>query len=354
MNVKVVKVLRASAAELFTGYRFLVAAKAAVAVVAAWLLGQLLPGELDEYAYYAPLGALLGVTPTVVDSIRTSIEMVAGIALGVLIGWLLIATGMPWFLRAPIGAGLGVWIAGVRVLGSGRVYVAIAAVFVVILGVDDPESYALGYIAQFGLGLVIGTLANVVLIPPLRFSSARARIASLQTDFANHIEEIANVLDERWPPKGRNWLHYARDLRSTVDSAEQLVNEARRSRRANPRALWTHDDTTTEYEVLDTVRRIAVQMSQIAQVLNGAIWNEPIPAPIPHDIIEPLRDALGDLSDFVRDLQDDDAVPETRERCLRSCDRVIAYSIDGPDAGSGIGTIIFAVRAIRATVADGE
>lgn len=342
--------LRGSAGELFTRYRILIALKASIAAIGAWLVGQLLPGELGQYAYYAPLGALLGVMPTVVDSIRTSVELIVGIALGVLVGWLLIATQMPWFLRAPIAAGLGVWLAGIHRLGAGRVYVAIAAVFVVISGANDPESYGVGYVTQFALGLCAGTIVNLLLLPPLGFASASARVAVLQSDLAEHINDIADVLEEDWPPDARNWLSYARELRKSVEAVEELVDEARRSSKINPRALWHRSDLGAEYAAIDRSWRMGLRLSEITQVLSGVMWNDPVPAHVPNEIIFYLRDMLRDLANYVNAHAERRDATQSKEDCIRSCERVVAYFADDNKADSGLGTLVFSVRMIQATL----
>lgn len=344
--------LRSSFRQAFTGFRLLLAVKASIAVLGAWLLALLLPGDLDKYAYYAPLGALLGVTPTVVGSIRTTVEMVTGIVLGVLSGWLLIATGMPWFLRPPVAAGIGVCFAGVRLLGEGRVYVAITGVFVVILGVDDPQSYGASYIVQFGLGLVVGTIINLLLIPPLTTSSARSRVAELQRDLAAHLHEISDVLISEWPPDRENWVSYSRDLRRSVDGAETAVDQARDSAKANLRTLWRHADVSAEYASLARLRDMALWLSEITEALTGAIWDRPIPVTLPEGMIRPLAEALTAIGDFVHSLSTKEDSEQPRRAAIERCDSVIESfeGVSDVQGESGFGTIVFAIRNIRAQI----
>lgn len=334
---------------MFTAYRMLLAAKAAAAVLAAWLLAVLLPGKLDDYAYYAPLGALLGVSPTVIASIRTSLEMVAGIVLGVVIGWGLMAAGMPWFVRAPLAVGIGVLIAGARILGEGRVYVAIAGLFVVILGADDPESYGLAYVAQFGLGLIVGTLINLVMVPPLRFASARDRISSLRREIADRIDELAEVIVADWPPDRDDWLGDTRQLRRAVDDARDLVDEARESGKVNPRVLWHTVDTRADYDDIETLRLVGTRLSDIVDALSGAIWNRPVPVDMSTDAVQPVHDALSAVADYLRAWDSGDDVDAAQERCTASC-RAVQGVFDHTSAQSGLGSIVFALRTISQSI----
>lgn len=339
-------VARSNVRSMVTGYRLILALKAAVAVLGAWLLAVLLPGTLDDYAYYAPLGALLGVSPTVIASIRTSIEMVAGIVLGVLVGWALIGVGLPWFARAPLAAGIGVLIAGARILGEGRVYVAIAGVFVVILGADDPESYGLAYAAQFGLGLVVGTVVNLVFVPPLRFASARNRISALRRDIAGRLDELAEIIVADWPPDRDDWLDDTRQLRRAVEDARDLVDEARESGRANPRILWHHVDTSGDYEDIETLRVVGTRLSDIVDALSGAIWNRPVAVELTSEAVRPLHDALTGVGDYLRAWDSGEGIDAARSRC-RDAGRAVQHVFDNTAAESGLGSIVFALRTIQ-------
>ena len=67
-----------------TPSRLLHVAKTAAAATLAWYAGHLVPGEANAYAYYAPLGALVASVPTVAGSVRSSVQVVVGVLLGVL------------------------------------------------------------------------------------------------------------------------------------------------------------------------------------------------------------------------------------------------------------------------------
>lgn len=331
---------------IFSRYRLLLALKTALGVAAAWPLGALLPAGSDAYAYYAPLGALLGVTPTVIGSIRTSAELIVGVVLGVGVGWALTATGLPWFVRAPLAAGIGVLIAGVRRLGEGRVYVAIAAVFVVILGAGDPASYASGYVVQLGIGLLVGTAVNIVFMPPLTFESARARVSELRIDVADSAEAFADVLASEWPPDRSDWLGDARRLQRSVDETKQLIEEARESGRANPRALWHRVDTSGDDADVEALRHIGLQLADISEALSGAIWDRPVTVEIPAEALKPLSDALRAVADYMRAWDSGRDIDEARRRYGKAVEDVGAL-FERSATESGFGSIVFALRGIR-------
>ena len=334
-----------TARPIFTRFRLLLALKAAIGVTAAWLIGRLLPGELNEYAYYAPLGALLGVAPTIVSSVRTSVELITGIVIGLGIGWVLVATGSPWYVRAPVAAGLGMLIAGVRKLGEGRSYVAIAAVFVVIIGAGDPDSYVAGYVAQFGIGLFVGTVVNLVFIPPLMYGYARSRIADLKSDFAAAAEDLATVLTTAWPPDRADWLDDARRRQRSVDDAEEMVREAKESGRGNPRNIWRRFDASSDDADIEALRYVGLRLADISDALGGAIWHQPVAVTIPDEAIDSLGRALSALAEYIRAWNTDVDVDEARETYAAAVQDV-GDVFERAETESGFGTIVFALRSM--------
>src|SRR5690606_29756051 len=65
--------------------RLLLSVKTAVAVGIAWVVAPLVPGVADDYPYYAPLGALISMSPTLMSSVRRGAETLAGLAIGILL-----------------------------------------------------------------------------------------------------------------------------------------------------------------------------------------------------------------------------------------------------------------------------
>src|SRR5699024_656044 len=58
------------------------ALRAALAAAMAWLITGFLPGPASDYPYYAPFGAVITTTLSLVGSIRESLHAIASIALG--------------------------------------------------------------------------------------------------------------------------------------------------------------------------------------------------------------------------------------------------------------------------------
>ena len=64
------------------GARILLALKTSLAVALSWVVAQRMPGVIDDYPYYAPLGAVIAVHPTVADSAAAAWRTVVAILLG--------------------------------------------------------------------------------------------------------------------------------------------------------------------------------------------------------------------------------------------------------------------------------
>ena len=63
--------------------RFLQITEISVAVAIAWTPFPFLPGNAQELRYYAPLGALLSMHPTLMRSLRSALQTLAGLAFGI-------------------------------------------------------------------------------------------------------------------------------------------------------------------------------------------------------------------------------------------------------------------------------
>ncbi|HWV50537.1 MAG TPA: FUSC family protein, partial [Microbacterium sp.] len=185
--------------------RLLFAAKTAAAVGIAWIIAHYLPGFADDHPYYAPLGALISMHPTLMDSVKSSLQTLAGLAAGIVLALLVVFTVGPNVWTLALVAGIGVLLSGTGWFGAGREYIAVAAVFVLILGGDDPDAYSLSYLAQMAVGLVVGLVVNL-LVPPGPFSAtAEARVAEYQRDLSDHLAGIGDALEESWPPERAEW-----------------------------------------------------------------------------------------------------------------------------------------------------
>jgi uncharacterized membrane protein YgaE (UPF0421/DUF939 family) len=273
--------------------RLLHAAKTAIAATIAWLLGGLLPGELADYAYYAPLGALISMAPTLMDSVRSSIQTVVGLALGVLVAWGLIAIAAPPFVAVPVAILVGTVLAGLTVLGPGKDYIPIAALFVLIIGGANANDFSIGYVAQMGLGMVIGIVVNLVVMPPLRVDDSAIAVSALRRTGARALEAMAEALSTGGD--GSDWEQELLTFESRLAEAATAVRGARDSRRANPRARWMNYDVDEDLDDLAALRRARVHLEAMGAVLRGSEHERPLGELADAATLAPAAELLGGL-----------------------------------------------------------
>lgn len=273
-------------------WRLLLAAKAALAAGLAWYVGPLVPGAIDDYSYYAPLGALVSMTPTLMGSLRTSVQTAVALAMGIALAWLLIDLGQDSLFAVAIAVGIGVLVAGLPGLGPGRDYVPIAALFVLVIGGRDAGNYSLGYVVQMAIGLAV----NLVIVPPLYVRDASRRLSDLRRATAAGLDDISRALTERWPPDDASWQRRSEELGASLKSAQKIVDDASESRRLNPRSRWHGFDMKEDYDDLRVLDSIGSHILDVGDALSVALWAQPVPTELPDDIRPALAAALDAVS----------------------------------------------------------
>jgi uncharacterized membrane protein YgaE (UPF0421/DUF939 family) len=109
-----------------------VAAKCALAAMAAWALARYAAGQQDPY--FAPLAALLGVSATVARSLREGIQYVAGFVLGAVLAIPVALVLGPSIAGIAVVVLAGVVIGSWRRLGGQSTQVTFTALFVLLIG----------------------------------------------------------------------------------------------------------------------------------------------------------------------------------------------------------------------------
>ncbi|WP_156364299.1 FUSC family protein [Curtobacterium sp. Leaf261] len=216
--------------------RVLLAGKAAVAAVAAWLVARYMPGVAADYPYYAPLGAVVAMQSTLLSSIRSGVQTLAGIAIGIVIAGITMWLGDPGFVAVGIAVGIGVLIGGFRILGEGGSWAPTAAVLVLLVGGSHAEGFSFGYVLQMAVGVAIGLVVNFAVFPPLHFWDAERRISETNDVLAEHLEDLADALRSDTPEPER-WVARQQRLDREMADVRERLGAAEESKRANPRAI---------------------------------------------------------------------------------------------------------------------
>lgn len=248
--------------------RVLLALKTAFAASVAWLLAPLIPLADAEYSYYAPLGAVISMYPTLVRSVRTGAQALAGLAVGAAVAFAALALGGPSVVSVALVVGVGVLLAGIRVLGAGRDWVPITGLFVLLVGGIDADEYSVNYLAHMVLGVIVGVIVNVSIVPPLYLQTAEARLNRLRDLVAERMRDLAEWVREH-PGDDHDWSEPMADLEETARSVREEVREADESRRGNPRGRNAGKKIDEDYERLRALERVLFFLRDLTDVLGG-------------------------------------------------------------------------------------
>jgi uncharacterized membrane protein YgaE (UPF0421/DUF939 family) len=243
--------------------------RAAVAAGLAWQVAVLLPPMLSDFAYYAPLGAVIAVHPTIADSAsaawRSVLAILTGFALAVAVYEL--TRAVPNALTIALIVALAVAIEQWRLWREQASWVSFAAVLMLTVGLDDPEAYVLRYAGLTLLGAAIGVLVTTVLFPPLQLTRAVEQIARTRALLAGHVEDIAAAQREGLVPDPDEWAARNRHLDRELDRMRAAEGQVERARRANPRARRWQGQAAGIRDQSRAVDRVAVLVDDLTSLV---------------------------------------------------------------------------------------
>jgi uncharacterized membrane protein YccC len=304
-----------------TQTRLLLALKSAVAAGLAWAVANLVPGAAGEYPYYAPLGAIVAMNPTIAQSARQGAQTVLGLGLGAVIAVAFIALGRPTPLTVALTVGVAVLLSSARLFGAQRSWVATAALFVLLLGYSQADEYSFGYILQMLIGVAIGLSVNL-LFPPLYYAEARRVLDDARAAVIHRLRSIAEQLDGDSEP--------AEDerLRAAMRDARAAVGQAGESKRGNPRARRHRgalEDERHQLQALEGVSRCVEEIGDIVDTLGGH--------ELYADVRTPLTDAVRDAAEMIEAWNSERLTAEELDSVGRNLDALDAIIDAAEDRG---------------------
>ncbi|WP_447647197.1 FUSC family protein [Microbacterium forte] len=329
--------------------RLLLVAKTALAVGLAWLIAPHMPGVTDEYPYYAPLGALVSMYPTLMGSVRSGVQTLLGLATGIGLAAIVVLTVGPTWWTIPAVVGIGVLVSGTGWFGVGREYVPMAALFVLIIGGQNADDYSIGYLVQTAVGVVVGLLVNLVIAPAPLTLAAAAKVDAFRTQLSEHLHDIGSAVSESWPPEHQQWADDAASLADTTSELRTALSEADDSRRGNPRALGRRGETRHIHAELARLDRIAHLIRDISDEIADTIWDRPGALVLDAALPEPLSNACHAVAEVIA--QEDPLSPEdhrVRGEAARAV-RLLLETVDDRtiDARRSMGPGVLAAMHLR-------
>ena len=324
--------------------RLQLALKAGLAAGVAFAIAPFMPGSAADYPYYAPLGALVAMYENVAGSMRQGVQTLVGLAIGVGLAFMLFSLGSPSPWTVAVVMGLGVILAGLPKIGSGRDWIPTAALLVLLVGGHNPDTFSFGYLFQMGVGVTVGIVVNLLVFPPLHFRAAELSIAELRQALAQQLWDMGKALKESWPPEHVDWSRRSEALAAHARSVRLAVEKADASRQANPRRHLHPRDLDLDYRNLRDLERLTFHVQDVTQVLSDVIWAEDTPFVVPDEYAVPLGDAMASVGDVLRALEEEQ--PERQTELAAAADAAISeltarigseqHSTDAPSAVESI------------------
>ncbi|WP_307785324.1 FUSC family protein [Microbacterium hibisci] len=289
--------------------RLLLAIKTSLAAVLAWYLAPLIPFLDDQYSYYAPLGALVTMYPTVARSARVGFQVMIGLAVGIGLGLSGVAAlrlGVPGGVVLGAVIGVGVLLGGLRLLGDGGDWAPLAALFVLLIGgATDPEEFSISYLGTVAFGVIVGIAVNLIVVPPLYLRRASERLSALRDTVTDLLTDAATaVADDQINPD--RFIARLDALGETRDAVTADVDEADESARANPRRRRHGDEREENTRRMEALERAAFLTRDLIDLL--------------------LEMQASGNADFTAAVRDDLA------RAIRAAAELVATPLGDPDA----------------------
>ncbi|MGL3150677.1 hypothetical protein ACSS7Z_09980 [Microbacterium sp. A82] len=130
-------------------------------------------------------------------SARAGAQSLAGLAIGIALGvggLGIVLLGGPAVVAVAVVIAAGIIIGGIRVLGAGSDWVAIAGLFVLLLGGTAADEFSVSYLLTMAFGIIVGVLTNLLVFPPLHLRRVAARLSALRDATATALDDIADAL----------------------------------------------------------------------------------------------------------------------------------------------------------------
>jgi hypothetical protein len=245
--------------------------KSAVAAVVAWVLAVRV-FHLEQ-PFLVPWAALVTVHATVYRSLRRGVESVLATGLGVLLSYVVAELLGVGALTLGVVLVLGMLLARAGVLREEGVTVATTALFVLTTGYEHDQAMLLERLADTALGVAVGILVNLVVLPPLDDRSAQQQVERLDRRLGELLTRMAEEMRSTWDEEHSGaWIDRTRELDDDLERAWRLVRHSHESGWWNPRRLLSGrtTDPTTYEQVLLRIEEGIAQTRSMARVVHEA------------------------------------------------------------------------------------
>ncbi len=326
----------------------------AVGAALAWLIATSPPIDHDQ-PFFAPIAALISIGVGFGQRLPRVVELVAGVAVGVLVGDLLVAWIGTGVVQIVLIVGLAM--AAAVILGGGSVIVTQAgasAVLVATLTAPASSGISLDRFVDTLVGGVVGVVVSVVLLPVNPVRTARRQIDPVLATLAELIDDCAKALVDGDRASAAHTLEQARGTQEAIDAVDEALEGSSEVAMIAP-VRWRARGHLTGYldaaEPIDHIARdLRVMVRHIIAMLRR---REPVPPTLP----QALRTLAGAIRLLRIELARDDNTDECRAAAVTAAE-LATEALD--ETGGFAGQIVvaqvraLAVDVLRATGLDRE
>lgn len=307
------------------------------------------PGAPAEYPYYAPLGALLAMYPTVAGTVKLGLQTIAGLSIGIVLAYLAVWVGDPNWLSIAFVVGMGVLLAGTlkRTAGGGS-GIASAGLFVLIIGNTD-LGFSLGYFIQTIIGVSVGLAVSAIVVPPLHIDDALGRMGQLRRAAARQLQELGEALEDQWAADDSRWAERRDSLTRAAQEARSAVAYAAESRKANIRRRFHPRDVDQDYHHVGVLEIVAFHTLNITNMLQDALHGTSEEKPLAAAVKEPMRAAfaaVGDVLELWTVDEHDGATLATAQEALRELETAIYDAASRSEPFGAAGSVAMSLHRI--------
>lgn len=282
--------------------RWILSVKTAIAAALAWVLVQPLGGFIHQYPYYAPLGAVVAMSTTVVSSLRASWQAAAAVSLGCLLALAVQPFGLPIPVDIALTVLVGTLLAASPPLGPMGGWVPTAALFALVLGHEHPVGYVAAYGGLLALGAFVGVLVNLAM-PQLPITPAAVAADQLREEVAGQLVDLADGLRAGDIPAARALRHQSRRV-------DELISTVHEGQRANWRRRRWAAAAERQSRLADAVVRLSDCIGEVAELV--AVGT------IDHGLREDLAAAMTAVAAMLRGEDEGEERAEAAVRRLRA------------------------------------
>lgn len=286
------------------------ALRAAIAATIAWALVQLLPQPAQEYPYYAPFGAVIAISSTLAGSARSTAQSVSAIAIGAAVALAADALPVPIVARVGLVVTAGMLLAGWHRLGSSGSWVPTSALFVLIIGGEDPLDYVLGFAGLTFVGALIGT-AVLAVFPPLPLAPSQTELGRLRDLLAAQLEDLADGLRQEHPPTEDEWRGRIHTIDPVLEQTRAAVQQTDEARRGNLRARRHQQDADRQYAQARALERLTLLVEDLTQLIAETETADMSHVALGPALRPPASSALSGLADVLRSVEGPTADADT-------------------------------------------